>query len=46
MNKTTRSVVRGVRLRGRPRLGPMHSVKRALDARWMSIHGSRKNDYA
>jgi len=39
--KINGSDVRGVRLRGRPRMGWMDSVKRALDARGMSVeHGS------
>ncbi len=37
MNKITRSDVRGNRPRGRPRIGWMDSVKRALDARLMSV---------
>ncbi len=39
--KVTRSVVRGVRPRGRPRMGWLDSVKRALGARGMSVEQGR-----
>ncbi len=41
VKKLTRSDVRGVRPRGRPRMGWMDSVKRALGAR--GVCGARKN---
>ena len=41
MKKITRSDVRGVRLRGRPRMGWIDSVKRVVDARGMSVEQGR-----
>ncbi len=41
VKKITRSDVRGVRPRGRPRMGWMDSVKRALGARGMSVEQGR-----
>ena len=41
VKKITRSDVRGVRPRGRPRTGWMDSVKRALDARGLSVAQGR-----
>ncbi len=41
--KVTRSDVRGVRPRGRPRMGWMDSVKRALGTRGMDVCGARKS---
>ncbi len=41
VKKTTRSDVRGVRPRGRPRMGWLDSVKRALDAKGMSVEQGR-----
>ncbi len=41
VKKTTRSDVIGVRPRGRPRMGWMDSVKRALGARGMSVEQGR-----
>ena len=37
VKKRAYSEVRGVRLRGRPRMGWMESVKRALDVRGLSV---------
>ncbi len=37
VKKVTRSDVRGVRPRGRPRMGWLDSVKKALGARGMSV---------
>ncbi len=41
VKKITRSEVRGVSPRGRPRMGWMDSVKRALGARRMSVEQGR-----
>ncbi len=41
VKKTTRSDVRGVRPRGRPQMGWMDSVKRALGAKGMSEEQGR-----
>ena len=41
VKRITRSDVRGVRLRGRPRMGCIDCVKRALDARGMSVEEGR-----
>ncbi len=41
VKKITISDVRGVRPRGRPRMGWMDSVKRALGARGMSVEQGR-----
>ncbi len=41
VKKVTRSDVRGVRPRGRPRMGWLNSVKRALGARGMSVEQGR-----
>ncbi len=41
VKKVTRSDVRGVRPRGRPRMGWLDSVKRALGARRMSVEQGR-----
>ncbi len=41
VKKITRSDVRGVRPRGRPRMGWMDSVKRALGARGISVEQGR-----
>ncbi len=41
VKKITRSDVRGVRARGRPQMGWMDSVKRALGARGMSVEQGR-----
>ncbi len=41
VKKVTRSNVRGVKPRGRPRMGWLDSVKRALGARGMSVDQGR-----
>ncbi len=41
VKKITKSDLRGVRLRGRPRMGWLDSVKRALGARRMSVEQGR-----
>ncbi len=41
VKKIIRSDVRGVRPRGKPRMGWMDSVKRALGARGMSVEQGR-----
>ena len=41
VKKINGSNVRGVRLKGRPRMGWMDSVKRALDVRGMSVEQGR-----
>ncbi len=41
VKKITRSDVRGVRPRGRPRMGWLYSVKRVLGARGMSVEQGR-----
>ena len=37
MKKINTSDVRGLRLRGKPQMEWMDSMKRVLDARWMSV---------
>ncbi len=41
VKKTTRSDVKGVRPRGRPHMGWLDSVKRALGVRGMSVEQGR-----
>ncbi|WP_435325978.1 hypothetical protein, partial [Klebsiella pneumoniae] len=41
VKKIAESEARGVRLRGRPRMGWMDSVKRALDVRGLSVEQGR-----
>ncbi len=41
MKKITRSNVKGARIRGRPRMGWMDSVKRSLDAGGTSVKQGR-----